>query len=352
MRSLPRPERLKLIEKFGYLPVSRAMASDDLSFFTVKDRKGFIGYREKGGILLVPGEPICAMEDMEIFLDIFMARSRELAKKICFFGCSERAAEEARSVGYSVIKFGQEAVLDIRNFSLKGNRMENVRRGLNHAGNVGVTVNEYPYQRGRVSELERELEEVSRDWLTSKRTPELEFLLGRTEFHRLEGRRIFTAKSRDRIEGFVILNRVPLGEGWYTDILRRRNDAPNGVIEKLIVEIMDVLRPEGARNLFLGMVPFVGIDTDAEENRKLSRLMDSMKDRMDFLYPIRPEHFFKNKFHPLWRDVYMYVYPNVSIKMIYNIVSAFLPTGVRGIIRHRLKLDKRNRPGDGMEKNE
>jgi len=344
MRSLPRPERLKLIDEFGYLPVSRAMAGDDLSFFTIKGMKGFFGYREKGGILLVPGEPICAMEDMAVFLDSFMTRSKGLGRKICFFGCSERAAKEAKSSGYSVIKFGQEAVLDIGHFSLKGNRMENVRRGFNHARNVGVKVAEYRSRQGRDIEMERELEEVSRDWLTSKRTPELEFLLGRTEFHRLEGRRIFTAKSQDRIEGFVILNRIPLGEGWYTDILRRRNDAPNGIIEKLIIEIMVVLRQEGARNLFMGMVPFMGIDTDAKENRKLSRLMDSMKDRIDFLYPIRSEHFFKNKFHPQWRDVYMYVYPKISVKMIYYIVGAFLPTGVKGIIKHRFKLDKRDRP--------
>jgi len=344
MRSLQRPNRLKLIDEFGYLPVSRAMAADDLSLFTVKGRRGFIGYREKGGILLVPGEPICAIEDMGTFLGQFLARSGEGGKKICFFGCSERGAEAARCCGFSVIKFGQEAVLDIDRFSLKGNRMENVRRGFNHAGNVGVKVAEYLSRQERDMELERELEEVSRDWLTSKRTPELEFLLGRTELDRLEGRRIFTARSRERIEGFVILNRVPLDEGWYTDILRRRNDAPNGIIEKLVIEIMNVLRSEGARNLFMGMVPFMGIDTDAKENRKLSRLMDSMKDRIDFLYPIRSEHFFKNKFHPQWRDVYMYVYPKISVKMIYYIVGAFLPTGVKGIIKHRFKLDKRDRP--------
>ena len=337
MENIPRSKRLELIESYGSIPVARAMADDSLTHFTVEGEEGFLGYVEKGGTYLVPGEPICPEEKGQIFFSSFLRHSTERKRKICFFGCSERMGDAARRAGYSVIKFGQGAVLDISKFTLAGNAMENVRRGFNHANNVGVIATEYITGTERDGELESELDDVSREWLISKKTPELGFLLGHMELHRLEGRRIFMASTKRRVEGFIILNPVEKRSGWYVDIMRRRNDAPNGVNEKLLVDIIRTLREEGAKDLFLGMVPFVGLDPDVPEHRKVTKLMNSLRGRMGFLYPVESEYFFKDKFQPYWQDVFIFVYPKVTAKMIYGIIRAFLQGGLGHLIKHKIK---------------
>ena len=343
MKRIPRSKRLELIERYGFLPVTRSMADDALTHFTVEGEEGFLGYVEKGGSYLVPGEPICAEENGKNFFSSFLRHSVEQKRKVCFFGCSERMGAAAKSAGYSVIKFGQEAILNVPKFSLGGNAMENVRRGFNHANNVGMSVSEYIPGNERDAELENELLSISKEWLNSKKTPELGFLLGRMELHRLEGRRIFVARTKMRIEGFIILNPVLKRRGWYTDIMRRRTDAPNGVNEKLLVEIIGTLREEGVENIFLGMVPFVGLNPDMPEHRKVTKLMNSLKGRIDFLYPIESVYFFKDKFQPCWHDVYIFVYPKVTTNMIYGIIRAFLQGGLGYLIKHRIKGLKRLR---------
>jgi len=334
---IPRQKRLELIERYGSLPVARAMADDSLTHFTVEGEEGFLGYVEKGGTYLVPGEPICPEKKAKIFFSSFLRHSTERKRKICFFGCSETMGAAARRVGYSVIKFGQEAVLDISEFSLAGNAMENVRRGLNHANNVGMNVTEYIPGTERDAELEIELLDVSKEWLNSRKTPELGFLLGRMELHRPEGRRIFIARTKHRVEGFIILNPVERRAGWYADIMRRRNDAPNGVNEKLLVEIIGTLRDEGVKKLFLGMVPFVDLDPNVPEHRRVTKLMNSLRGRIGFLYPVESEYFFKDKFQPCWQDVLIFVYPKVTAKMIYGIIRAFLQGGLGHLIKHKIK---------------
>ncbi len=337
MAVLPREKRLSLIARHGHLAVSRAMADDSLQHFTVPQIEGFLGYRRRGPVILVPGEPVCPRENSRALFEAFGEMAKGEGASICFFGCSPRLCREAGSAGYTSIKFGQEAIIDVGGFSLVGNRMENVRRGLNHSANVGISVREYVPQEARDPALEEELAEVSRDWLSGKRTPELGFLLGGMELSRPEGRRIFVARRRRRVDAFIILVPVPPENGWYTDVMRRRRDAPNGVMEKLIVEILGLLRDENAERLFLGMVPFVGIDTEGDENTALHRLMDHLRGRIDFLYSIDTEHFFKNKFHPDWRDVFMLVHPRLTARMAKAVIDAFLPTGLLGVLKHRFQ---------------
>lgn len=336
MTRISRTQRLEMIRRYGYLAVSRAMAQDDLAHFSLKGKGGFIGYKAKGRVLLVPGEPVCDISDATAFFSGFLELARSTAKAVCFFGCSSRLISPAHDGGYEAIKIGEEAVIDILGFSLSGNKKLNLRRGINHTKNVGLCVEEYKAEHERDPSLERELETISRSWLKDKKAPELGFLLGHLELDRLEGRKVFIARGRRRVEGFLVLNPIPAQEGWYTDILRRRPDAPNGVNERLITDALFDLRKNGAKKLFLGMVPFMGIDTRSKRNKAWNLLMDHLKGRCDFLYPIDSEHFFKQKFGPQWQDVYMFVHPALTATMISYIMGAFIPGGITGLIKHKL----------------
>lgn len=336
MAKIPRPRRIELIDKYGRTAIARAGAKNEFKLFTIPNREGFIPFFEKGGVYLIPGEPVCSDEEAEDFFSNFLLFSRKKRRPICFFATSKELIHQAKECDLVVLKIGEEAVLDVQRFSLTGNRFLNVRRGINRCSNAGVVVREYQFQKEHDTLLEEKLEDISERWLKSKVTPQLGFLMGRTRFDNPEGRRVFVAYLENEPQGFVILNPVGQKNAWYTDLLRRRTDATNGIIESLIAHILEVLKEEGTEELYLGMVPFYGIDTSQEENQAWNKLMDSVKGKLDFLYPVESEHFFKDKFDPEWRPVYMFVYPKVSAKVIKAIIQAFIPGGFKALIKHKL----------------
>jgi phosphatidylglycerol lysyltransferase len=334
---LPRKKRLDLIERFGHLAISRAAVEDGLKHFSIKGKEGFIPYRPQSKILLVPGEPLCSKKDAPDFFKGFQRFADKKKMHICFFGANDRLHPDAKKAGYDILKYGEEAVLDVQGFTIKGNKMLNVRRGLNRCKNVGVKVFEY---KDNDKALEKQMEKVSREWLSTKPTPELGFLMGRPELDRLEGRRVFVAQLDKKVQGFLLINPIPAENGWYADILRRRTKAPNGVAESLTVHCLDILKEEGVSKLYYGMVPFIGIDTKEKEHRRWNKLMASLRTKVGFLYPIENEYFFKNKFRPSWEPIYMINYPQITAKMVYSIMSAFIPTGITGLIKHKLGKKK------------
>jgi len=333
---IPRHRKIELIDKYGRTAIARAGAKNEFKIFTIPNREGFIPFFEKGGVMLIPGEPVCSDSEVLDFFSNFIMFSRKKRIPMCFFATSEELIPQAKQADLVVLKIGEEAVLDIQNFSLKGNKFLNVRRGINRCSNAGVCIKEYEFAKKHDKTTEEKLEDISDRWLKSKTTPQLGFLMGRTRFHKPEGRRVFIAYLDNEPQGFIIINPIEQKNSWYTDLLRRRTDATNGIIESLIAHIINVLKEEGADKLYLGMVPFVGIETSKEENQSWNKLMDSVKGRLDFLYPVESEHFFKNKFNPEWKPVYMFVYPKVSAKVIKAIIQAFIPGGFTSLIKHKL----------------
>ena len=340
MPSLPRKKRLDLIRKYGHLAISRAAAEDGLEHFVIEGKDGFIPYRVRSRILIVPGEPVCSKEDAFEFFQSFKKFAKKKNQHICFFGGNHRLHKEARKASYDIIKYGEEAVLDVEGFTINGNKMLNVRRGLNRCKNVGVEIFEYEHDKSRDKDLEKQMLKVSKQWLSTKPTPELGFLMGKPEFHRPEGRRIFVATLKKKVQGFLIINPMPAANSWYADILRRGTKAPNGVAESLTVHCLEVLKKEGASKLYYGMVPFVGIDTKGKEHKRWNKLMHGLSTRVGFLYPIENEYFFKNKFRPSWEPVFMVNYPSITAKIVYSIISTFIPSGIPGLIKHKLGKGK------------
>ncbi len=214
MPRLPRSKRLEYILDHGRLAISRAALEDGLKHFTIQGKEGFIPYKIRSKIFLVPGEPVCAKEDAYAFFKEFKKFAEKKKHEICFFGTNDRLLKDAGKAGYDIIKFAEEAVIDPQTFTLKGNKMINVRRGVNRCKNVGIEVFEYKPMTARDKKLEKALEKISKEWLASKPTPELGFLMGKPDLDRLEGRRIFVASLGKKPQAFLIISPIPAEKSW------------------------------------------------------------------------------------------------------------------------------------------
>ena len=85
------------------------------------------------------------------------------------------------------------------------------------------------------------------------------------------------------------------------DLMRRRPDAPNGVMEYLVVALIHRFRAEGRMGMTLGLAPLANIDGEGIPDRALRLLYD----RGTRVFNYQGLHHFKEKWNPVWEARYL-----------------------------------------------
>jgi phosphatidylglycerol lysyltransferase len=217
--------------------------------------------------------------------------------------------------------------------------MMNVRRGYNHARNVGMSWWEYRPGEERDRELEEECDDISKEWLDAKGGLEIQFILGRADWDNPGERRFFMARSPRGVEGFLIYHPAYNMDGWYLDMSRRRMDSPNGTMDFLLLESLAAFREEGARRLYMGMIPDLTFPDELERSGPIFRkVVKTLAKQAELFYPVRSETFFKQKYNPVWEDLYLCTGEEMSMGLLHDLLKAFRPEGVLGIMGKKIGL--------------
>ena len=83
----------------------------------------------------------------------------------------------------------------------------------------------------------------------------MNFLDGRFDADRLGRKRLFIARSADRIEGFLICNPCLNGTQWALDVYRQRPDGVRGTVAFLMHQTLQLLKEEGVERASLCLIP-------------------------------------------------------------------------------------------------
>ena len=112
---------------------------DSLSFFKLRkdlhylfsaDRRAFLGYRVRGGVLVVSGDPVGPPDAIpELVRDLF-AFARDHGLRVAAVGASAAMADIYREAGMRAIYIGDEAIVDTKRFSLDGRPIRKVRQSV------------------------------------------------------------------------------------------------------------------------------------------------------------------------------------------------------------------------------
>ncbi len=333
---------LQQLKEHGLNSASYLTLDTDLAHFKGNDNCGFIAYKPLHQTSVVVGDPICNKKNMPLLLHDFKQYCNSRSWSICFFMAKKELMEIYEGSGFGKVYIGSEAVIDLATFTLSGNKMQNVRRGINHAKRCNISISEcedYKNATGNISEkIYSECQEITQDWLETRATPELAFFISKLPERPAEDCKYYLATSERGIEAFALCIPIYSTNSYYIDLIRRRCDAPNGTTELLITEIFERLKPQNIRSVYLGFVPFSNMEIGNDYNNPIhTKIMDLMyKDYLKFLYPASSSYFYKNKFRPRWEELYLYYYPALSYRMIYAIFRAFLPQGLRGVFHQKL----------------
>lgn len=328
----------RLLAEYGVNPVSYVDVENDKRYFFGAGAEGVIAYCMAGRVAVCAGDPVCAPGDTGVLVSEFMAYCRRNDLNICFCQVTEGTVSYFKSLRFGVAKYGEEAMFDLRGYSIRGGRAAKVRQNIHHADRAGVAVAEYRPLERRDPETERQIEDVSRDWLGTKKSGELSFLLGSVALENPLDRRYFVARdARGVVCAFIVF--VPFRGGYYTDVTRRRHDAPLGAMEKIVVDAFAQMRDEGFRWGSMGLAPLSNVRGDPKGSPRVADLLHYVFEHMNGFYGFKALYQYKSKFAPsLWEPRYVAFYPAVfSPQIAYGIVRAQNRGGVRDYFFNRVR---------------
>lgn len=268
----------------------------DKSYVFSPDGAAAIGYRVLFGVAVAGGDPVGDPRSYGRAVDAFVEMCHRTGWRPAVLGASADllpAWGRLRSFG-----FGDEVYVRPEEFSLSGRQMRNVRQAVKRTRNAGVT-SEIVAERDLPPELRARLLDVASRSLggAAERgfSMNLDELL--TGYH--DGALVAIAYGEDG-EPIAFQRYATAGEGISLDAMRRAPGGPNGVNERLIVEMIEYAAKQGAGVVSLNFAAFREL-LDSEDRKAVEKVGYKALHLLDPLIAVESLYLFDKKFRPAYR---------------------------------------------------
>jgi lysylphosphatidylglycerol synthetase-like protein (DUF2156 family) len=291
----------------------KATEADPLAPFAMQHLKCYhftadgtaaIAYRTVMGYAVVSGDPI---GDETHFADLvvdFSAMCHTRGWRLVVLGCSQRRLKlwaDATVLGQTLraVPIGRDVVIDVTTFDMVGRKYRNLRQAVQRTQNFGITT-EVVSEHGLDGRLLAELTEVL---LASPSGAHTERGFSMCLDGALEGRypgvRLIIARDRlGQVQGFHRYVTAGNGSEVSLDVPWRRRGAPNGIDERLSVDMIAWARDHGAQRLSLAFAAFPEIFNDKNRG-KISSLIYTAIHLGDALIALESLYRYLRKFRAL-----------------------------------------------------
>jgi phosphatidylglycerol lysyltransferase len=297
---------LRIHESFGAGTSPLMVAAGDKSIFFFGE-KAFAAYRVVGSYLVVFSDPTVPQGEERDFLEALMALAQEMDRRLVFYQVAPFWLPLLHDHGFSFFKLGEEAVLDLEDFSLEGTKWKHFRHAVNRLeGREGYTFKVVPPE--SVPALLPELRRISDEWLSTKEAREKQFSIGAFDDAYLA--HFPCALALDHLDRPIAFANVLTGPGRQElsiDLMRHAASAPEGIMDYLFVKLLLWGKTEGYGTFNFGMAPLASVG-EVSGARLWERLAHLLFRHGEGLYNFQGLRAYKAKYHPRWVPRYM-AYP-------------------------------------------
>lgn len=290
----------RLLERYATTSIAFFHSLPDKSYFFATGGEAFIGYRVVGHTAVALGEPIGAAGARRQVLNEFAEFCDLNGWTFCFHQVAEVGATELTKAGLQALKIGEEAVIPVQEFSLAGKSFKHIRNAVNRLEREGFRVELQPAPLPPA--LIEELEAVSDEWLRSGGHRERAFTLGAFSRDYVRGTDVILVRSPEaRVEAFANLIPSYHSRDGNFDLMRRRTDSPDGVMDFLFVAMIEHFKNLGMVGMNLGFAPLANISGGGVAGAALRLLYARGSAAFNF-HGLRT---FKQKWKPDWQPRYL-----------------------------------------------
>jgi phosphatidylglycerol lysyltransferase len=287
---------------------------EDKRYVWSNSKQTLVPYRVVGGVALALSDPIGPAEEHASTLAKFVSYCRRQDWAFGVYQASPIAYRLGRAQGLWGFKIGEDALVDLRHFTLAGKAGAAVRHSVARARRGGLTVQLFHGQR-LPDDIVVGVQRVSTAWLRQREiNGEFGFSMGR--FPADWSPEMLTAVAVDAygaVQAFVTWTPLNAANGWSLDLIRRDADATPGAMELLIAESFAWAKARGCERMSLGLLPLAGLDTEtraledapAAPEALLERGASYLHQRGVLLSSYTSLRHFKEKFRPDWEARYL-----------------------------------------------
>ncbi|NUR57566.1 MAG: DUF2156 domain-containing protein [Catenulispora sp.] len=296
-----------LLEKFG--------DHDSLGYFALRRDKNVmwsptgkaaIAYRPVSGVSLAAGDPIGDLEAWPGAIEAWLAEARQHAWVPAVMGASEEGGKVLSRFGLDAIELGDEAVVEVDEFTLEGRAMRVVRQAYNRVERAGYTT-----RIRRHSEISRaEMAQLMRRadaWRDGAVERGFSMALGRLG-DPSDGECVMVECLDADGTLRALLSFVPWGgRGLSLDLMRRERGTENGLVEFMVIDLIKAGPKYGVEVVSLNFAMFRSIferagRIGAGPFLRLARVLLSVFSRwwqLESLYRANM------KYRPVWEPRYL-----------------------------------------------
>ncbi len=247
----PEVERLRLLH--GRTHISCYAGNGPKSCLV--DGAGAVSFQVRWRVAVAAGDPLAPGTDRMSAAMAFLALCARRGWVPCFFQTDAELRDLYRGLGLRILKFGEEAVVEVPRFSLASAARADARHEVARARRAGLEAN-LLREPAATDPFWTEAAAVSNAWLQHRGGHEMGFSLGRL------GEVVDTATwctavrdGEGRLHAFCSWIRVG-DEGLALDLIRRRPGAAAGAVDLCVVRGIEAAQQAGLLRVSLGTVAF------------------------------------------------------------------------------------------------
>lgn len=298
-----------IISKYGGSNVAHYIFLNDKYVYVNNKEDVVFQYEISSDKIIVLGEPIgnkiSFFEAIEEFLDL----TDLYGYKVAFTGIGDEIMPILRDLGYEFMKIGRDAIVELSEFSLAGNRNKSNRQAINRINKAGYKfeIINPPY----TEEIFNELKEISDEWLNGKK--EKGFCVGFLDKDYINMDKLAIVKdSDDNIKGFATIMPMYDNKTLSVDLMRFKKIKLNGLMDYMFANIFEYCKENGYIYFNLGLVPL-----DEVGNNKHAFFIEKVAYQIffhgNYFYSFSGLKKFKDKYANGWENRYIAYKKGTSI---------------------------------------
>ncbi len=290
-----------LVQRFGRSPLDYFKIYPDKLFFISPDKEAFISFKTARNVAVALEDPVAKdNEAMRNAILAFDAYCKEVGLVSIYYRVPLESLPIYTSLNKKNFPIGEEAIINLDNFSLEGSKMKSIRNSVNHLTSKDFLceIHKPPIQ----EELLQKLRQVSNQWLDELGQKEILFTEGIFDPSILKNEIIITIEDKEQ-RVYAFLNLIPAyksGMASY-DLIRKVPDAPNGILDLLLIKTFFYLKEQGYQEVNMGLAQLSGIEGSNITEKTVKFVYENLK-AFDQFKGLRK---YKEKFNPIWQKKYL-----------------------------------------------
>jgi lysylphosphatidylglycerol synthetase-like protein (DUF2156 family) len=321
----------ELIDSTDGDPLAPFMMQAGKCYAFSADGRAALAYRTRIGYAVVSGDPVGDEAQFPQLVADFAAHCKAHGWRIAVLACSERHLHlwnDRSVIGKSLraIPIGRDVVIDVADFTLTGRKFRNLRQAVQRTHNCGITteiIAEQDLDERQVAELSDVLRAspsgahsdrgfcMALDGVLEGRFPGIQLVVARDKSGVAQGFHRYATAGGGR--------EVSLEVPW------RRRGAPNGIDERLSVDMIEAAKAAGAQRVSLSFAAF-GELFDEHDRGRADAIFYWLIHRLDPLIALESLYRYVRKFHAMGEQRYALVSLTQLLPLLYVMLSLeFMP---------------------------